>query len=242
MSLFDFFFQKKNETDIFYQKIVDIIDYSPKNKILFKKAFTHKSMNIKNLEGESYNFERLEYLGDSVLNAIIATHLFNELPKSDEGKLTEMKSKIVSRENLNKIGENLKLLDLLNCSINKDKFGEDIHGNILEALIGAVYIDKGHNYCKKLVKKIIIDPYVKLYELSKKIISFKKTLLEWSQKNNHKISFEIISEKQEKDLNKIFCCNLFIDEKKLVSANDTSKKKSEERASKLAFTILNIKY
>ena len=114
MSLFDFFFQKKSETDIFYQKIVDIIDYSPKNKILFKKAFTHKSINIKNLEGESYNFERLEYLGDSILNAIIASHLFNKLPQSDEGELTELKSKVVSRENLNKIGEKLELLNLLN--------------------------------------------------------------------------------------------------------------------------------
>ncbi len=242
MSLFDFFFQKKNENEIFYQKIEDIIGYYPKNKILFKKAFTHKSMNIKNLEGKSYNFERLEYLGDSILNAIIASHLFNKLPQSDEGELTELKSKVVSRENLNKIGEKLELLNLLNCSINKDKFGKDIYGNILEALIGAVYIDKGLNYSKKLVKKIIIDPYVKLYELSKKIISFKKALLEWSQKNNYKISFEIISEKKEKDSNKIFCCNLFFNEKKLVSANDSSKKKSEERACKLAFTVLNIKY
>tara|TARA_B100001057_G_scaffold376463_1_gene381614 strand:+ start:108 stop:836 length:729 start_codon:yes stop_codon:yes gene_type:complete len=242
VSLFSFFFQKKKETAIFYKKIADIIDYSPKNKILFKKAFTHKSMNIKNLEGESFNFERLEYLGDSLLNAVIASHLFHELPTSDEGKLTEMKSKIVCRENLNKIGEKLELLSLLNCSINKQKFGEDIHGNILEALIGAVYIDKGYDYCKKLVKKIIINPYVKLYELSKKIISFKKILLEWSQKNNYNISFEIISEKDEKDSNKFFCCNLFLNGKKLVSVNDTSKKKSEERASKLAFTILNVKY
>ena len=196
-------------------------------------------MNIKNSDGESYNFERLEYLGDSVLNSIIASYLFSKLPKSNEGQLTEMKSKIVSRKNLNKIGREMKLLDLLNCSVNKNKFGDDINGNILEAIIGAVYKDKGYNYSKKLVEKIIIYPYVKLNLLSNKIISFKKSLLEWSHKNNQNITFKTMSKIENS--NKNFYCNLFLDDKKLVSVSDISKKKSEEKASKMAFKILKIK-
>ncbi len=239
MGLFDFFLAKKNDEDVFYHKISNIIGYLPRNKTLFKKVFTHSSMNIKNSDGESYNFERLEYLGDSVLNSIIASYLFSKLPKSNEGQLTEMKSKIVSRKNLNKIGREMKLLDLLNCSVNKNKFGDDINGNILEAIIGAVYKDKGYNYSKKLVEKIIIYPYVKLNLLSNKIISFKKSLLEWSHKNNQNITFKTMSKIENS--NKNFYCNLFLDDKKLVSVSDISKKKSEEKASKMAFKILKIK-
>ena len=131
------------------QVLKDILGYTPKNKTLYQTAFTHRSVNRKNQEGVYVNFERLEFLGDTVIDTVVAHFLYSELNQDNEGELTKMKSKIVSREKLNYIGKELNLLDYLFCTGNKENFGDDIYGNILEALIGAVFIDKGYERCKK---------------------------------------------------------------------------------------------
>ena len=134
-------------------------------------------MNTKNDQGVYVNFERLEFLGDSAIGTVVANYLYSELREDDEGELTRMRSKIVSREKLNSIGKELKLLDHLICTGKKELFGDDIYGNLLEALIGAVFIDKGYEQCKKVVFKLIIDPHVSLLDVKKEIISYKSVLI-----------------------------------------------------------------
>lgn len=220
-------------------KLKSILGFSPKNKSLYQTAFTHRSVNIKNDNGVLINFERLEFLGDSVIDTIVANHLYEELEKDNEGELTRMKSKIVSREKLNFIGKELQLLDHLVCTGNKENFGDDIYGNILEALIGAVFIEKGYEKCKTIVFKLILDPHITLNEVKKEIISYKSVLIEWGQKEKKTILF--LTEKEEsKDTTINYQCKLNIDEKQLLKVRDVSKKKAEEKAAKRAFNILRI--
>ncbi len=225
---------------MFNSKIKNIIGYSPQKISLYRKAFTHSSLNIKDSESNPYNFERLEYLGDSVLNLVVASHLFSNLSSSNEGDLTTIKSKIVSRDNLNKIGKKYNLIDLLSFNGKKERFGQDINGNILEALIGAVFIDKGYLNCKKLIEKIIITPYPKNHLNNSKIVSYKSEIIQWGQKNKNKIQF-VLEEKISENKKLIFHCLLYINNTFLLKASGISKKKSEEKAAIKAFEILQIK-
>jgi len=185
------------------------------------------------------NFERLEFLGDSVIDTVVANHLYEKLAQDNEGELTRMKSKIVSREKLNFIGKELELLDHLVCTGNKDNFGDDIYGNILEALVGAVFIEKGYEKCKKIVFKLILDPHITLNEVKKEIISYKSVLIEWGQKEKKIILFN--TEKEEsKDTTINYQCKLIVEDKQLLKVRGSSKKKAEEKAAKRAFNILRI--
>ena len=196
-------------------------------------------MNTKNSKGGYINFERLEFLGDSVIGTVVANYLYNELEEDNEGELTRMRSKIVSRDKLNSIGKELKLLDHLICTGKKTLFGDDIYGNLLESLIGAVFIDKGYEQCKKVVFKLIIDPHISLNEVKKEIISYKSVLIEWGQKEKNKIEFT--TEKEESRDTKInYYCKIFVNEKQLVKVREISKKKAEEKAAKRVCKIVKI--
>ena len=216
-----------------------ILGYKPRNLALYQTAFTHRSVNIKNSQGTSINFERLEFLGDSVIDTIVANHLYIHLENDDEGELTKMKSKIVSREKLNFIGKEFNLLKHLICTGNKDHFGDDIYGNILEALIGAVFIDKGYEKCKKIVFKLIIDPHIILEDIKKEIISYKSVLIEWGQKEKRLIDF-ITKKEESKDLEINYYCKLLLDNKLMLKVREVSKKKAEEKAAKRAYKVLKI--
>ena len=123
-----------SEDGNFLFKITDIIGYKPQNITHFKEAFTHRSTNAKDEKGNSISYERLEFLGDAMLSAIIAEYLFTEVPHGNEGYLTKMRSKVVSREHLNELGKDLDLLTLLQSKMKKENFGDNIYGNIFEAL------------------------------------------------------------------------------------------------------------
>ncbi|MGB1448968.1 MAG: ribonuclease III [Flavobacteriaceae bacterium] len=218
----------------------EILGFTPKNKSLYQTAFTHRSVNHKNEEGIYINFERLEFLGDSVIDTVVAHHLYSELNHDDEGELTKMKSKIVSREKLNFIGKEIGLLDHLHCTGNKDNFGDDINGNILEALIGAVFIDKGYERCKKVVFKLILDPHISLNEVKKEIISYKSVLIEWGQKEKQNVQF--LTEKEDsKDSTINYYCKLMINDQLMIKVREVSKKKAEEKAAKRAYKVMRIK-
>ncbi|MBT8270786.1 MAG: ribonuclease III, partial [Bacteroidia bacterium] len=120
----------------FFVRIKAILGFKPKILNIYRVAFTHRSMNRKDKDGNAINYERLEFLGDAMLSAIIATHLYNEVPQGDEGYLTKMRSKIVSREHLNELGKELDLIEYVESKIPKDNFGNNIYGNLFEALVG----------------------------------------------------------------------------------------------------------
>jgi ribonuclease-3 len=130
--------RSKNDGNFFLQ-LQKILGFKPKDKTLYIKAFTHRSMNIKDKGGAAINYERLEFVGDAMLGAVIASYLFSEVPEGDEGYLTKMRSKVVSREHLNELGKELNLIDFIESKIPKSNFGNNIHGNLFEALVGAIF-------------------------------------------------------------------------------------------------------
>jgi ribonuclease-3 len=184
--------------------------------------------------GNPLNYERLEFLGDAMLSAVIAGHLFNEAPTGDEGYLTKMRSKIVSREQLNELGKDLNLVQFVESKVPVQHFGDNIHGNIFESLVGAIYLDRGYEYCEKFIQKRVIIPYVDITRLEGKVISYKSLVIEWCQKEKRQFHFDIF-EDNGIDGERLFGVKLSIDEKVIAKARATSKKKAEEKASQRAY-------
>ncbi|MFT5941978.1 MAG: ribonuclease-3, partial [Sediminicola sp.] len=149
----------------FFGGMTKILGFKPKKLDIYKKAFLHRSSNKKDAKGNPMNYERLEFLGDAMLGTIISRYLYNEVPEGDEGYLTKMRSKIVSREHLNELGKDLNLIDFVESRIPRSHFGDNIHGNVFEALVGAIYLDRGYKYCEKFISLRVISPYVDIEQL-----------------------------------------------------------------------------
>lgn len=224
----------------FFLGITNILGFKPKNLKIFKKAFLHRSANIKDRKGNPMNYERLEFLGDAMLGTIISRHLYNEVPEGDEGYLTKMRSKIVSREHLNELGKDLNLIKFVESRIPKTHFGDNIHGNVFEALVGAIYLDRGYKYCEKFIHDRVIVPYVDIEQLEGKVISYKSLVIEWCQKQKKNFDYNVY-EDTGNDVLKHFAVKLSIGNIVVAKARATSKKKAEERASKRAYFALQDK-
>lgn len=218
----------------FFMELTKILGFKPKHIKYFQTAFTHRSMNIKDSNGNAVNYERLEFLGDAMLSSVIASHLYLEVPSGNEGYLTKMRSKIVSREHLNELGKDLNLIDLVESKIPAGQFGDNIHGNLFEALIGAIFLDRGYKYCEKFIFKRVIIPYVDIGKLEGKVISYKSLLIEWCQKEKKTFGYNVYEDTGNDDV-RHFSVKLSIDNKVVAKARATSKKKAEEKASKRAF-------
>lgn len=225
---------RSEEDGNFFLALNKILNYKVKKKTLYLKAFTHRSMNIKDKKGNAVNYERLEFVGDAMLSAVIAAYLFEKVPHGDEGYLTKMRSKVVSREHLNELGRELNLIDLVESKIPKSNFGNNIHGNLFEALVGAIYLDKGYKYCEQFIFNRVIDPHVDIETLEGRVISYKSLLIEWCQKEKKVFDYNVYEDTGNDDL-KHFSVKLSIDHKVISKARATSKKKAEEKASKRAF-------
>ena len=225
---------RSQEDGIFFDTIQKILGFQPINIGFYQKAFTHRSSNKLDESGNPINYERLEFLGDAMLSSVIAAHLFNEAPNGDEGYLTKMRSKIVSREHLNELGKDLNLVRFVESKVPIQHFGENIHGNIFEALIGAIYLDRGYSFCEKFIQKRVIIPYVDIARLEGKVISYKSLVIEWCQKEKKIFHYDIF-EDNGIDGQRLFGVKLSIDDKIIARARATSKKKAEEKASQCAY-------
>ena len=217
--------------------ITRILGFKPKKLQIYKKAFLHRSINKKDRHGNPINYERLEFLGDAMLGTIISKHLYKEVPGGDEGYLTKMRSKIVSRKHLNELGKDLGLINFVESRIPKAHFGDNIHGNVFEALVGAIYLDRGYKYCEKFIDKRVIKPYVDIEQLEGKVISYKSLVIEWCQKEKKEFKYQVY-EDDGKDALKHFAVKLSINDKVMAKARATSKKKAEEKASRRAYFAL----
>ena len=222
------------EGGIFFEAIYEIIGFRPVNIQFYKKAFTHRSSNKTDVDGIAMNYERLEFLGDAMLSAIIASYLYKEVPTGDEGYLTKMRSKIVSREHLNELGKELNLIAFIESKVTSQNFGDNIHGNIFEALVGAIFLDKGFDGCEKFIYKRVIHPYVNIARLEGKIISYKSLIIEWCQKEKKQFVFEVFDDNGIGN-QRFFGVKLSIDGKTISKSRATSKKKAEEIAAKRAY-------
>lgn len=225
---------RSNEDGIFFNHIAEILGFKPENLDFYRKAFTHRSANKVDEKGNPVNYERLEFLGDAMLSSVIAAHLFNKAPAGDEGYLTKMRSKIVSREHLNELGRDLNLIGFIESKVPTTHFGENIHGNVFEALIGAIYLDKGYIYCEKFIQKRVIIPYVDIARLEGKVISYKSLLIEWCQKEKKTFHYDVFEDNSITG-ERLFGVKLSINAKVVAKSRAASKKKAEEIASKRAY-------
>ncbi|MDB2427355.1 ribonuclease III [Flavobacteriaceae bacterium] len=227
--------QSSTQDDMeFYDAMQRLLKFSPKQLEFYQKAFTHRSLKKVDKNGEPYNYERLEFVGDAMLGSVIASYLFIKAPNQSEGYLTQMRSKIVSREHLNELGKDLNLISFVKSNIPKNNIGDNIHGNIFEALIGAIYLDRGYDYCSKFIYDKVIVPYVDIPKLEGKITSYKGLIIEWCQKNKKKYFIDTYEDTGNEPV-KHFSVKIKIDDIQIAKGRATSKKKAEEQASKRVY-------
>lgn len=221
--------------------ISGIIGVAPDNIRLYKLALTHTSFarQIPTSKLHETN-ERLEFLGDAVLGAVVAEVLFKKFPYEDEGFLTEIRSRIVNRESLNhiaiKIG--LNLLVKVDTTSNPMRH-KSVNGNALEALVGAIYLDKGYDKTRKFILNKLIKPHVDLHKLVTTTANFKSKLIEWAQSQNLEIRFEIVKRKQQGNTTE-FTSEVYIDDKPIAIGVGLSKKKADQMAAEKGLEALNI--
>ena len=231
--------QNKEDED-FYYELKELLNFKPIKLTHYKKAFTHRSLKLTDRKGNPINYERLEFLGDAILGSVIASYLYKKVPKGDEGYLTQMRSKVVSREHLNSLGKDLDLLKFVKSNVTNNQISENIHGNIFEALIGAVYLDRGYNYCHQFIYEQVILPYVDIERLEGKISSYKGFIIEWCQKNKKKYKFDSYEDTGNQD-KKHFSVRVSIDGVMVAKGRATSKKKAEEIAAKRVYFAMQDK-
>ena len=218
--------------------IKNITGFSPANLSLYHLAVLHSSKAIEN-NGFRESNERLEYLGDAILGAAVADYLFKKYPFQDEGFLTEIRSRIVNRESLNQIARKFGLQKIVQFDARNTQLQQVILGNTLEALVGAVYLDKGYLRCKKFVVEKIILPNFDLELVINSDTNFKSKVIEWGQRNGKSVRFEIIEMKKNKN-SKEFTSQVFVDDAPAGKGFGSSKKKAEQDAAQKTLLELNI--
>lgn len=218
-------------------RVRPLVGFTPVNLSIFKLAFSHKS-NPTEKKNMPQNNERLEYLGDAVLGTIVAEYLFKKYPGADEGFLTKMRSKIVKRSSLNKIGEKMGL-DLILTEFNQTRLSRSMLGNAVEALVGAVYLERGYVRTKRYIIRKILRNYVDIHELESYDDNYKSQLLEFCQKNGQTVAYKLVArykfEKRDR-----FKVAVVVDGEKLATADDFNKKSAEQTASERAMQKLGI--
>lgn len=223
-----------------YNAILQVLNYRPKNLGLFQLALTHKSASYKIYKQFSSNNERLEFLGDSVLNTIVAEWLYQRYPNEDEGFLTKMRSKIVSRDNLNRIAYKIGLEKLVYSELDEAPC-KNILGNALEAVVGALFLDCGFYKTKRHLFKFLFVPYIDLNNFEQFIIDYKSKLIEWSQKNEIEVNFEEKEYIQQHKNQPLFRSEVKISDKVLGSGQGNSKKEAQQKAAKQAFDLFVVR-
>lgn len=242
MKLISYIFKKSRsvEDGIFFDNMREILGFAPCKLELYRRAFAHKSLNKTDEQGNVYSYERLEFLGDSVIGTVIASYLYNQVPAGNEGYLTKMRSKIVSRSHLNELGKELNLIHFIDKKASAQNLSENVHGNIFEALVGAVFLDKGYSYCEKFIYKRVIHPHVDIKRLEGKIISYKSLLIEWCQKEKKDFQFEAKTiNENSRDIS--FEVKLYIEGELVSKAGALSKKAAEEKAATRGYYALQNK-
>jgi len=216
------------DKDLFHA-IKNIFGFYPGNIFLYKLAFRHKSAAEEIREGTKISNERLEYLGDAILSAIVADFLFKKFPYHDEGFLTEMRSKIVSRSSLNKLSLKLGIDNLILANKESNSHFKSLKGDTLEAFIGAIYIDKGYVFTRKIIIERIINVHFDIDELMVIELNFKSKLIEWVQKEKKSIDFKVIEEIGT-GYNKQYVVEVLIDNTGFGKGQDFSIKGAEQIA------------
>ncbi len=220
--------------------MIKILGFLPGKQRLYEIAFIHRSASVICKKGNIINNERLEYLGDAILDAIIADYLYANFPEKDEGFLTQVRSKIVKRKQLNKLAFNLGISSLLVSNTNTQQTRENLLGNALEALIGAIYLDKGYGRTKKFIIRKILQNHLDVERLAHKESDFKSRIIEWAQKHKQEILFVSQEESLPDSHETFFSSQVILSDKELGTGTGHSKKDAEQKAAEEALaSILN---
>lgn len=216
-----------------------ILGFSPRKSELYHLALIHKSAAAKIYHNPKLNNERLEFLGDAILDSIVAEHLYSKYPEKDEGFLTQLRSKIVNRETLKRISIKLGLANMVEARVANDNH-KSVYGDALEAVIGAMYLDRGYRKTRKFILKRIIDHHINLKKLAETEIDFKSRIIEWGQKHKKDINFTCREEYNNETRTPIFVSHLLVTDKIIGMGSGSSKKEAEQHAAKQAlFQIEN---
>ncbi|MCH8554877.1 MAG: ribonuclease III [Schleiferiaceae bacterium] len=219
----------------FFLQLSKLLPAKPKNPLLYQLAFRHSSASLPKKSGMPLNNQRLEFLGDAVLSAVIAEMLYKKFPNKDEGFLTQMRTKLVSRKNLNQLAIAMKLDKLLIAKIDTNKTSEHIYGDALEALIGAIYLDLG----LKKVTSFIEQHFSKDLELLEDIVvSYKSEVYEWAQNQRNKIEYQLLAEAGEQH-SRSYTVGVFLNGALMAEGQASSKKKAAEKAAKVLHHIIH---
>ena len=238
MALFPQLLHPKDPQDRdLYEYIHNIFGFYPKNIALYRVAFTHKSVATETVGSYHVNNERMEYLGDTVLSTAVADYLFHTYPTQPEGFLTEMRSRIVSRVSLNKLSQKLGFENYIRHAPDMGTNARSMGGNAFEALMGAIYLDRGFDFTKRIIIERIVKVHIDLEELQNTDVNFKSKLLEWSQKNKRRLEFKLLEEVGVGN-KKMYHVQIVIDDKPYADALDRSIRGAEQLAAEKTFNML----
>lgn len=224
-------FRKDRES---YSRFYSILGFYPHDISLYEQALLHKSTSIRSEKGRLLNNERLEFLGDAILDAIVADIVYKQFTGKKEGFLTNTRSKIVQRETLNKLAVEIGLDKLIKYSTRTSSHNSYMCGNAFEALVGAIYIDRGYDICKYFMEVKIMKRFIDLEKIARKEVNFKSKLIEWTQKHKVIISFDLVEQFLDKESNPIFQSEILIEGLSAGTGVGYSKKESQQNAAKMA--------
>ena len=219
----------------FGSRLRKILGFKPGNLRLYEIAFIHRSASFKLPDGKKINNERLEYLGDAVLDAILSDYLFEEFPDASEGFMTKIRSRIVNRDILNQLALSMGINKILISNVNSSNSGKNLYGDAFEALIGSVFIDKGFKKTKKLFINNVLRKYLDLESIVKTNTDYKSIIFEWVQKNKANLIFTYKEEYDFDNKKSLFSSTLFINREKYGTGQGRSKKEAEQEASGMAW-------
>jgi ribonuclease-3 len=229
-------FKKSNGTYLldkreFSSRLKKILGFKPGNLRLYEIAFIHRSASYTLTNGKRVNNERLEYLGDAVLDAILSDYLFEKFPDASEGFMTKIRSRIVNREVLNHLALSMGINDILISNINSIHNSKNLCGDALEALIGSIFIDKGFKKTKKLFIRKVLSKYLDLDTIVNTDTDYKSLVFEWVQKNKANLMFTYNEEYDFDHKKSVFTTTLFINKTEYGKGQGVSKKEAEQEAS-----------
>ncbi len=223
---------------VFSKSLKNILGFYPDNILLYKQAFRHSSIAQEIKQGVRDSNERLEFLGDAVLGAVVAEYLFKMFPYKDEGFLTKMRSKMVSRAQLNQLSAKLGIDKFIESSLEKGSNSSAIKGDAFEALLGAVYLDKGYDSARDFILNRIIKSHVDINEIETRE-DYKSKLIEWAQKEKKELRFNMLEEANTKN-DKLFLIEVAVAAEPKGRGQHHSKRRAEQIAAEAACQSLNI--
>lgn len=222
----------------FYSFIKKITGFSPIKLKLYDMAFVHKSASLTDLMGIPVNNERLEYLGDAILGAVVADYLYNRFPHKDEGFLTQMRSRIVNRSFLTQLTFKLGIDHFVNSNTHSVNENSHIYGDVFEAFVGAIYLDVGYEGAKIFIIKKILSVYVDVDEIERSDNNFKSQLIEWCQKNKREVEFDTRENHDQPQVKHPFITTVLIDGEIVGKGLGYSKKEAQQNSAENAMTKL----